>query len=118
MLPDAVLACIGEGHNSGLPMSTAGGTRAGIPLPSAEIDASGRVFVVWSDARFENGTASDVVMSTSDDGATWSPVTRIPADPVGSGVDHLIPGLAVDRSTSGGIAQLASSRPVVSRRLR
>jgi BNR repeat protein len=85
----------------------AGGIRAGIPLPSAEIDASGRVFVVWSDARFENGTASDMVMSTSDDGTTWSPVTRIPADPVGSGVDHFIPGLAVDRSTSGASAQLA-----------
>jgi hypothetical protein len=47
------------------------------------------------------------VMSTSDDGTTWSPVTRIPADPVGSGVDHFVPGLAVDRSTSGTSAQLA-----------
>jgi hypothetical protein len=85
----------------------AGGIRAGIPLPSAEIDAAGRVFVVWSDARFEKGTASDMVMSTSDNGTVWSPVSRIPADPIGSGVDHFIPGLAVDRSTSGASAHLA-----------
>ncbi len=85
----------------------AGGIRAGIPLPSAEIDGAGRVFVVWSDARFEMGAASDLVMSSSDDGVVWSPVARIPADPVGSGVDHFIPGLAVDRSTSGATAHLA-----------
>jgi BNR repeat-like domain len=79
----------------------AGGIRADIPLPTAEIDASGRVFVVWSDARFEKGSASDMVMSTSADGVAWSHVVRIPSDPVGSGVDHFIPGLGVDRSTSG-----------------
>jgi hypothetical protein len=84
----------------------AGGIRADIPLPTAEIDASGRVFVVWSDARFEKGSASDMVMSTSADGVAWSHVVRIPSDPVGSGVDHFIPGLAVDRSTSGSSAHL------------
>ena len=84
----------------------AGGIRAGIPLPSAEIDASGKVYVVWSDSVFESGTASDLVLSTSTDGLNWSPVTRIPLDPIGSGVDHFIPGLAVDRSTSDGSAHL------------
>ena len=85
----------------------AGGIRAGIPLPSAQIDASGKVYVVWSDCRFEPGcTASDLVLSTSADGIGWSPVTRVPLDPVGSGVDHFIPGLAVDRSTSDGTAHL------------
>jgi hypothetical protein len=86
----------------------AGGIRATIPLPSAEIDASGKVYVVWSDCRFEPGcTASDLVLSTSTDGIVWSRVTRIPLDPIGSGVDHFIPGLAVDRSTSDGTARLA-----------
>lgn len=86
----------------------AGGIRAGIPLPSAEIDSSGRVYVVWSDCHFETGcTASDLVLSTSTNGIVWSKVTRIPLDPVGSGVDHFIPGLAVDRSTSGSSAHLA-----------
>src|SRR6266849_1053204 len=63
----------------------AGGLRAGIPLPSAEIDRSGKVYVVWSDCVFEpGGTASDLVLSTSTDGINWSAVTRIPLDPVGS----------------------------------
>src|SRR6266852_3776088 len=85
----------------------AGGIRAGIPLPTAEIDGSGKAYVVWSDCVFEPGcTASDLVLSTSTDGINWSPVTRIPLDPIGSGVDHFIPGLAVDRSTSDGSANL------------
>src|SRR5947209_9645172 len=45
-------------------------------------------------------------MTTSTDGIHWTLVKRIPIDPVGSGVDHFIPGLAVDRSTSGGSAHL------------
>jgi hypothetical protein len=86
----------------------AGGIRAGIPLPTAEIDGSGTVYVVWSDCVFEAGcTASDLVLSTSSDGINWSAVTRIPLDPVGSGVDHFVPGLAVDKSTSGSSAHLA-----------
>jgi hypothetical protein len=86
----------------------AGGIRADIPLPSAEMDASGKVYVVWSDCRFEPGcTASDLVFSTSTDGINWSPITRIPLDPIGNGVDHFIPGLAVDNATSGGSARLA-----------
>jgi hypothetical protein len=86
----------------------AGGIRADIPFSSAEIDASGKIYVVWSDCRFE-GTcnASDIVLTTSTDGKRWSRLTRIPLDPRGSGVDHFLPGLAVDRSTSGSSARLA-----------
>jgi BNR repeat-like domain len=84
----------------------AGGIRSG-PLPTAEIDGAGKVFVVWADCRFETRCrANDMVMSTSSNGTTWSTVTRIPADAVGSGVDHFIPGLAVDKSTSGSTAHL------------
>ncbi len=86
----------------------AGGIRADIPLPSAEIDAAGKVYVAWSDCHFETRcTASDIVLSTSTNGVVWSQVTRIPLDPTGSGVDHFVPGLAVDRSTSGSSAHLA-----------
>ncbi len=86
----------------------AGGIRDSIPLPSAEIDASGKVYVVWQDCHFEpTCNASDIVLSTSTDGKSWSKLTRIPLDPRGSGVDHFIPGLAVDRSTSGSSAHLA-----------
>lgn len=86
----------------------AGGLRADIPLPSAEVDGSGTVYVAWSDCRFEAGcAASDLVFSASSDGSTWSAITRIPLDPIGSGVDHFLPGLAVDRSTAGSSAHLA-----------
>jgi BNR repeat-like domain len=81
--------------------------RSGGGLVSAEIDSSGTVYVAWSDCRFESGcSANDIVMSTSSDGLTWSKVQLIPLDPVGSGVDHLIPGLGVDRTTSGSSAHL------------
>jgi hypothetical protein len=46
-------------------------------------------------------------MTTSTDGITWSSVQRIPIDATTSGVDHFIPGIGVDRSTSGSSARLA-----------
>jgi Neuraminidase (sialidase) len=77
------------------------------PLPTAEINRDGTVYVAWQDSRFENGTANDIILSTSTGGTAWSPVTRIPIDPVGSNVDHFIPGLAVDRTTGGAHTVLA-----------
>jgi BNR repeat-like domain len=77
------------------------------PLPSAEIDPQGRVYVVWQDCRFRSGCSSnDIVMSTSLDGNTWSAVTRIPIDPVTSTVDHFIPGIGVNKLKSGPPAQI------------
>ena len=84
----------------------AGSIRSG-SLPTAEIDGSGTVYVVWSDCRFERSCkANDLVMTTSTNGTSWSAVTRIPIDAVGSGVDHFIPGVAVDKTTSGSSAHL------------
>jgi hypothetical protein len=78
------------------------------PLPSAEIAADGRVFVAWEDCRFRKGCpANDIVFSTSADGVSWSDVARVPIDAVDSGVDHFIPGLAVDPATSGAATHLA-----------
>jgi hypothetical protein len=78
------------------------------PLPSAELNRDGTVYVVWQDRRFEpGGTANDIVLSTSTDGTTWSPVSRIPLDPIGSNIDHFIPGLAVDRASAGANTALA-----------
>jgi hypothetical protein len=86
--------------------TVAGNLRSG-PLPTAEIDGAGRVFVAWEDSRFRrSGRSNDIVYSTSNDGVTWSAVTRVPIDATNSGADHFIPGLAVDRSTSGGTAHL------------
>jgi hypothetical protein len=77
------------------------------PLPTAEIGADGRVFVVWQDCRFRKACkVNDLVMTTSSDGLTWTPVTRIPIDSVTSGVDHFIPGLGVDPATGGATAKL------------
>lgn len=91
-----------EHHNS------AGGIRNGGSLLSAGIDASGRVYAVWSDCRFEPGCdANDLVLSSSADGITWTAPERIPLDSVGGGVDHFTPGLGVDPTTSGGHAHLA-----------
>lgn len=77
-------------------------------LPSAQIDGAGKVYIVWSDCRFEsNCSANDIVMSTSSNGTSWTSPVRIPIDAVGSGVDHLLPGIGVDINTSGKSAHLA-----------
>jgi hypothetical protein len=87
--------------------TVAGGLRAG-PLPSAEVDAAGKVYVVWQDCRFRASCgANDIVMSTSAAGVTWSAVRRIPIDATTSGIDHFVPGLGVDKTTSGSTARLA-----------
>src|SRR5262249_12377697 len=84
----------------------AGNLRSG-QVPSAEIDAAGNVYVVWADCRFRsNCSSNDLVLSTSSDGVNWTPPARIPIDPVASTVDHFIPGLAVDKTTSGSTAHL------------
>ncbi len=88
--------------------NTAGGGLRTSPLPSAELDHAGNVYVAWEDCRFRAKCSSnDIVFSTSSDGTNWSAVKRIPIDPVTSGADHFIPGLAVDKATSGRHAHLA-----------
>jgi hypothetical protein len=78
------------------------------PLPSAEIAGDGTVYVAWEDCRFRKGCpANDIVFSTSADGVSWSDTARVPIDDVSSGVDHFIPGLAVDPTTSGTGTHLA-----------
>ena len=77
------------------------------PLPSAEVDGGGRLYLVWHDCRFRASCASnDVVMTTSTDGVAWTPVVRIPIDPVNSTVDHFLPGIGADRATSGSNAHI------------
>jgi hypothetical protein len=86
----------------------AGSLREG-PLPSAEIDGTGTVYVVWTDCRFIRGCkANDIVISHSLNatGTSWSAVSRVPTDGTNSGIDHFIPGLAVNKATSSNTAQL------------
>jgi hypothetical protein len=84
----------------------AGGLREGA-LPSAEIDAAGTAYVAWSDCRFRSGCArNDIVLAKSTSETTWAAPTRVPIDGTGSTVDHLVPGIGVDRSTSGSGARV------------
>jgi Zn-dependent M28 family amino/carboxypeptidase len=89
--------------------AVAGGLRTS-PLPSAEVDASGKVYVVWQDCRFRTAcSANDIVMATTTQAGypTWSAVSRIPIDDTASGIDHFIPGVAADPTTSGSSGRLA-----------
>jgi hypothetical protein len=88
--------------------TVAGGLRTS-PLPSAEVDASGKVYVVWQDCRFRASCSSnDIVISTTTQSSypTWKSVARVPIDSTASNVDHFIPGLGVDPATSGSTARL------------
>jgi hypothetical protein len=76
------------------------------PNPTSAVDAAGTIYVVFADCRFRAGCLTnsfppnDLVMTTSKDGVTWSPVKRIPIDAVTGTTDHVIPGLAA-RSECG-----------------
>lgn len=99
---------------SGLDDSDAISTNAVTPaalresvLPSAEIDAAGKVYVAWADCRFRSGCKSnDIIISTSTNGTTWTTPTRVPIDAVTSGADHFTPGIGVDASSSGSSARI------------
>jgi hypothetical protein len=81
------------------------------PLPSAEIDAEGRVYVVWPDCRFRRACkVNDLVMTTSTDGISWTPVARVPIDSLNSRLDHFIPGLGVNPSTGGAVTVVQVDR--------
>jgi hypothetical protein len=89
------------------------GNMRSLPIPTAEVDASGTVYVAWHDCRFRSGcSANDIVMSTSTNGTTWSPVTRIPIDPTDSGMDHFIPGLGADPAATGHLGLVYYFYPV------
>jgi hypothetical protein len=98
-----------KGPNSISPFSThvpGGGLRT-LDIVSADVDASGKVYVVWYDCRFRAGCSSnDVVMSTSTDGKNWTPAVQVPIDDVSSTVDHFLPGITVEEGTSGSTAHL------------
>ncbi|HKT00246.1 MAG TPA: sialidase family protein, partial [Rugosimonospora sp.] len=86
--------------------TAAGGLREEA-LPSAEIDAAGTVYVAWADSRFRSGGAqNDIVIAKSTSETTWAAPTRVPIDATTSTVDHFIPGIGVDKSTSGASARI------------
>jgi hypothetical protein len=76
-------------------------------LPSAEVDGAGTVYVTWADCRFRSGCPSnDIVLAKSTSETTWAAPTRVPIDTTTSTVDHFVPGIGVDPSTSGTSARV------------
>jgi len=76
-------------------------------LPSSTIDGGGRAYISWPDCSFEsNCSANDIVFSSTTDGVHWTAKSRIPLNPIGSGVDHFINGMGADLRTSGSSAHL------------
>jgi hypothetical protein len=66
-------------------------------LPTAAVDASGRLLVAWADCNLSAGcTRQDIVLASSTDGSTWTTPTAIR-----TGGDSVVPGLAADPSLPG-----------------
>lgn len=75
------------------------------PLPSAEVDGAGNVYVVWPDCtRHPSCGVDDLLISRSTDGIRWSRSTRIPTWPLASGADYVLPGIGADPTRAGRIA--------------
>ena len=71
------------------------------PLPTSAVSSDGRAYVAWADCSFRPGCpANDIVYTSTTDGVTWTPVTRIPT---GAG-DAEIPGLDADPARPGRLA--------------
>ncbi len=82
------------------------GIRDGAGLVSAEVDGGGTIYIAWSDCRFHSGcTADDIVMTTTTNGTTFTPVVKIPTGGTGT-PEFFLPGIGANHSTSGGSAHL------------
>jgi hypothetical protein len=65
------------------------------PLPSADADASGRVWVTWHDCRFSPGCATNsVAVATSADGVTWTAPAAVT-----SGRNAMLPAVGIHPGT-------------------
>ncbi len=86
--------------------SEPGGMRAP-PFASVEVDRGGAVYASWSDCRFSEQCAADIVLARSGDGVTWTEPTRVPTGVADGSVDYFLPGLAVDPATAGRTTRIA-----------
>jgi hypothetical protein len=88
-------------------------------MPSVDVDAAGKLYLVWSDGRFrDEAGVNDVVFSTSVDGFSWTAPVRIPlpVSAAGVGMNYVLPAIAVAPGSSARKATLAVA--VYSERLR
>ena len=73
------------------------GVRGGA-LTSVDIGADGTIYAVWTDCRFRECEANDIVLATSRDGVRWSepaPVRSVSAD---TAYDYFLPALGASRA--------------------
>jgi hypothetical protein len=78
------------------------------PLPTAGVDAAGKVYVAWQDCRFRARCSSnDIVLSKSTTGRSWTAPKRIPIGTRTDHADHFVPGIAVMPGTARASARLA-----------
>jgi BNR repeat-like domain/RTX calcium-binding nonapeptide repeat (4 copies) len=68
------------------------------PLPSADVDSSGRLWVAWHDCESAGSTRSAVYVAISSDGVTWAAPTRVVA-----GRNAVLPAIGIDPA-SGQVA--------------
>lgn len=76
------------------------------PLPSAEVDGAGRIWLAWHSCVRNQGCTrplpnapNDIMLSSSTDGSTWAPAVPVPT---GSRVaDRFLPGLGADPAAAG-----------------
>jgi hypothetical protein len=68
------------------------------PLPAADADANGRIWVTWHDCAAAGATQSAVFVASSADGTTWSPPSAVT-----SGGTTVLPAIGIDPG-SGRIA--------------
>ena len=64
------------------------------PLPSADVDRSGRVWAAWHDCQSPSVRGNAVFVATSQDGATWSAPTAVTR-----GGDDVLPAIGTDPAT-------------------
>jgi hypothetical protein len=65
------------------------------------VSADGRAYVAWSDCSFSAGcSANSIAYTSTADGVTWTPLTRITT----GAVDSELPGLDADPSRVGRLA--------------
>ena len=68
------------------------------PLPSADVDSAGRVWLHGTTAREPRAPANDIFVATTADGTSWTGAT-----PVTAGRNAVLPAIGID-ATSGRVA--------------
>jgi hypothetical protein len=74
-------------------------------LPVADVDGSGTVYLAWSDCQLRTDCdGTDLMLSRSADGVTWSPPARVPTGTSRARTHDVVPGLAADPDRNGRLA--------------